>query len=102
MQWVWEAAHQDALQALKRAVAAAPVLRYFNLEEELTLQWDASQFRLGAALLQNELPIAYASRAMSDAETCYAQIEKELSDFARNKITADVGCVHTLIYNAHV
>ena len=25
-----------------------------------------------------------------------------LSDFARNKVTADVGCVHVLIYNARV
>lgn len=47
VQWVWEAARQDALQALKRAVAATPVLCYFNLEEELTLQWDASQFSSG-------------------------------------------------------
>ena len=77
-QWVWETAQQDALEALKRAVAATPVLRYYNLEEEVTLQCNASQFGLGAALLQNEQPVAYASRAMSDAETRYAQIEKEL------------------------
>ena len=44
----------------------------------MTLQCDASQFGLGAALLQNGQPVAYASRAMSNAETCYAQIEKEL------------------------
>ena len=78
VQWVWETAQQDALEASKRAVAATPVLRYYNLEEEVTLQCDASQFGLGAALLQNEQPVAYASRAMSDAETRYAQIEKEL------------------------
>ena len=36
------------------------VLRYYNLEEEVTLQCDASQFGLGAALLQNEQPVAYA------------------------------------------
>ena len=44
----------------------------------MTLQCDASQFGLGATLLQNEQPVAYASRAMSNAETRYAQIEKEL------------------------
>lgn len=37
-----------------------------------------SQFGLGAAVLQNEQLVAYASRAMSNAETRYAQIEKEL------------------------
>ena len=77
-QWVWKTAQPDALEALKRAVAVTPVLRYYNLEDEVTLQCDASQFGLGAALLQNEQPVAYASRAISNAETRYAQIEKEL------------------------
>jgi len=46
--------------------------------EELTFQSDASQTGLGAVLTQNGRPLAFASRALSDAETRYAQIEKEL------------------------
>ena len=46
--------------------------------EELTLQSDASQTGLGAVLTQNGQPLAFASRALSDTETRYAQIEKEL------------------------
>ena len=33
---------------------------------------------MGAALLQNNKPVAYASRSLSEAETRYVQIEKEL------------------------
>lgn len=44
----------------------------------ITLQCDASQGGLGAALLQNGKPVAYASRALTETETNYAQIEKEL------------------------
>ena len=57
---------------------STPVLRYYNLQEEVTLQCEASQFGLGAALLQKGQPVAYASRALTDAETRYAQIKKEL------------------------
>ena len=39
---------------------------------------DASKSRLGAVLLQDDKPIAFASSSMTDAEVRYAQIEKEL------------------------
>ena len=39
---------------------------------------DASDKSLGAALLQDGKPVAYPSRALTDTETRYAQIEKEL------------------------
>lgn len=45
-------------------VTCTPVLRYYNLQEEVTLQCDASQSGLGAALMQNGQPIAYASRSI--------------------------------------
>ena len=71
-------AQEASLEALKKAVMSTPVLRYYNLQEEVTLQCDASQFGLGATLLQNGQPVAYASPALTAAETRYAQIEKEL------------------------
>ena len=43
------------------------------------MQCDASQFGLGAALLQDSHPTAYSSRALTVTERSYAQIEKELS-----------------------
>ena len=67
-----------ALESLKDAVTGTPVLRYFNVKEDVTLQCDASQSGLGAALLQNRQPLAYASRALTPAEARYSQIEKEL------------------------
>ena len=54
------------------------MLRYYSLKEDVTIQCDASQRGLGAALLQGGQPVAYASLALTDTEVNYAQIEKEL------------------------
>ena len=75
-----ELTHQDSLWIWDHPQQAAfhPILRYYNLKEEVTLQCDASQSGLSAALLQGGQPVAYASRALTPTETRYAQIEKEL------------------------
>ena len=44
----------------------------------MTIQVDASQVGLGAALLQNNKPIAFTSKALTDAECRYASIEREM------------------------
>ena len=76
--WVWNEAQQTAFKKLIEMVTRTPVQCYYNLKEEVTLQCDVSKSGLGAALMQNGQPVAYASRALTPAETCYAQIEKEL------------------------
>ena len=76
--WQWSSGCDRAFQDIKAAVTAAPVLRYFDPAVPLTLQCDASQDGLGAVLLQNDQPIAYASRCLTKTEENYAQIEKEL------------------------
>ena len=50
----------------------------FRLNTGLTLQCDASDEGLGAILLQKDQPIASANRSLTDAESRYAQMEKEL------------------------
>ena len=86
-EWIWDHAQQDALDTLKKAVSNTPILRHYNLLEEVTLQCDASQLGLSAVLMQNGQPVASTSRALTVAstsralmvrETRYAQIEKEL------------------------
>jgi len=61
----------DHAQQVTLTVAATstPVLCYYNLNKEVTLQYDTSQAGLGAALVQNEQPVTYASRALTEAET---------------------------------
>jgi hypothetical protein len=78
IEWQWLKEHQKAFDKLKQSITNPPVLGYYNVKKEVTLTCDASKAGLGAACLQEGKPIAYASRAMTETETRYAQIEKEL------------------------
>ena len=60
-----------------RLVTTAPLLAYYDPAKKLTIRCDASGTGLGAALMQEGKPLAYASRALSDTEVGHAHIEKE-------------------------
>ncbi|RXN19979.1 Retrovirus-related Pol polyprotein from transposon 297 [Labeo rohita] len=76
--WQWNPHHSTALENLKSALTKAPVLRFYDHKKPLTIQADSSKDGLGACLLQAGHPVCYASRALTDTEQRYAQIEKEL------------------------
>ena len=77
-EWCWLKAHEEAVVRIQRMISTAPVLAYYDVTKPVTIQCDASQTGLGAALLQNGHPVAYSSRALTATERNYAQIEKEL------------------------
>ena len=72
------AEQQQAFEIVKKFVTESPVLSYYNPEQELQVQCDASQHGLGAALLQQGKSIACASRTLIETKRRYAQIEKEM------------------------
>lgn len=74
----WTDIRGNAVQQVKLLVINAPVLKIFVSTQSLTLQCDASDEGLGAILLQKDQPIASANRSLTDAESRYAQMEKEL------------------------
>ncbi|KAK3108602.1 hypothetical protein FSP39_011752 [Pinctada imbricata] len=78
VEWHWTDQHEKAISKVKQLVTSDPLLQYFQPGKKVTLQCDASEKGLGAALLQDAKPVAYASRALTDTEGRYAQIEKEL------------------------
>ena len=71
---------EKALQEIKSILTkdGGPVLSFFDVPKPVTISCDASPTGLGEALLQEERLVAYASRSLTDAESKYTQIEKEL------------------------
>ena len=78
VEFVWNHEQEKAFSELKDALTKTPTLVFYDPKKDLTIQCDASKDGIGACLLQEGQPVAYASRAMISAETRYAQIEKEL------------------------
>ena len=78
VEFYWDKIHDKCLHEIREILTSAPVLRYFDHEKDTILQCDASETGLGACLLQEGHPVAYASRALTVTEVNYAQIEKEL------------------------
>ena len=76
--WSWKKPQEEAFEKLKEEITNPPVLQYFDPAKKVKLTVDASKSGLGAACLQEEMPVAYSSRASTDTECRYAQIEKEL------------------------
>jgi len=77
-EWQWLVQHSIMFNTVKKYLTESPVLKYYNVNEEVTSQCDASETGLGAVLRQKGQPVCYASRALTDIETRYAQIEKEV------------------------
>ena len=60
-----------------KLVTENPVLKYFDINEYVTIKCNASKVGLGAILYQKDQPFAYASCSLPATEQHYAQIEKE-------------------------
>ena len=74
----WDAPQAEAFQRLKDLCCTAPVLAYYDVKKETTIQCDASKNAVGGVLLQEGRPVAYASRKLRKAELNWAPIEKEM------------------------
>ena len=76
--WSWTPTHDKAFEKLKSMICSECTLTYFDPKLPTLIQVDASQKGLGAALIQQGKPIAFASKALTDVEQRYANIEREL------------------------
>ena len=65
---MWGPEQDKAVTKVKEALSSAPVLKFFDKQLPTILQCEASTYGLGAVLLQEGQPIAFASRRLTKAE----------------------------------
>ena len=73
------------------------ILSYYDCAKPLILQTNASEYGLSTALIQNNRPIAFASKTLTDVETRYANIERECLS-----VVFGLEKFHTYIYGRHI
>ena len=93
--FAWDENTNMCFQKIKSQLQKALLrpLRYYDWTKPVTLQCDASLKGLGACIIQDGQPIAFASKSLTDTETHYANIEREL-------LAIVYGCekFHTYLY----
>jgi hypothetical protein len=73
----WTDVQEAAFGKLKALLSSETVLKFYDSEKSVILQCDSSQNGLGCVMLQEDKPVAFASRALTKTEIAYSQIEKE-------------------------
>lgn len=76
---VWYCSHeqQAAFEQIKQQLCVLPTLKFYDVNKRNVLSVDCSSHSMGAVLLQDGRPIAYASKALTSTQQNYPQIEKE-------------------------
>ena len=73
----WSPKHQEAFKLMKREIFTTKILAYYNQIKQTVLQTDVSIMSLGACLLQDQKPVYFASKALTEAQRGYVAIELE-------------------------
>lgn len=81
--FIWTDECESAFQYFKITLANPPILQFPDFTKQFILTTDSSSVALSAVLSQTtageDLPIAFASRKLSDAETRYGISEQEIA-----------------------
>jgi hypothetical protein len=106
--FLWTSQTTEAFEDLKRRMTEAPVLCIPDPELPFTVTTDASDFAVGAVLMQDKgqgpQPVAFTSRKMNSHERNYAAHEKETLAIMHALIKWRVYLEgrHFIIYTDHV
>jgi hypothetical protein len=86
VEWCWLEQHQQAYGTVKKALATAPVLRYYDVSKEVTIECDASDSGLGAVLMQDGQPVVFCFEGtLRYRNSLRPNLKRTISDRLGNK-----------------
>ena len=74
----WGGKHQKAFDTLKEKISTAPILALPDLQRPFEIQTDASDYAMGAVLIQHGKPICYDFETFNSIVVNYPIYDKEL------------------------
>lgn len=77
VEWYWREEQQKSFETIKRMIKTAPVLKFYDVNKPVKLSVDASSFAMGCCLMQDNQPVAYATKALTKGQQILPQIVKE-------------------------
>jgi hypothetical protein len=76
--WHWDGVHQRALDHIKATIAKDVVLAYPDYSKVFEIYTDAPSKQLGAVITQDNRPMAFFGRKLSDAQHKYSVTKVEI------------------------
>ena len=104
--WDWTPSTDAAFHHLKQWICNTllkTTLAYYDHTKPVEVHTDASEYGLGAALIQQNKPVAFASKTLTPVESRYTNIECECLSvvFGLEKFHTYIYGNHVTVYNDH-
>ena len=76
--WKWGPEQQKAFEEIKAVISKETLLAFPDFNKTFHVYTDASDYQLGAVIMQEGKPLAFYSRKMTDTQKKYTTGEQEL------------------------
>jgi hypothetical protein len=77
VKWKGTTECQDSFEKMKAIMAKETLVTFPDFRKEFEIHTDASKLQLGACISQGGKPVAFYSRKLQPAQTCYTTTERK-------------------------